>query len=56
MVTMRVPKVNRTVRVPQTAYDTPSSAKILVRQEGKIGDWLAVFRIEEQGDLYVFLC
>ena len=41
-VTMCVPKINWTVRLAETVYDTPSPAKILGCEETKSGGPLAI--------------
>ena len=39
---MCVPKINKTIRLAWTVYDTPSPAKILGREETKSGGALAI--------------
>ena len=48
-VTMCVPKINKTVRLAETVYDTPSPAKILGREEAKFDGLFTVFRTVQTG-------
>ncbi len=53
-VTTCLSKINWTIRLAWTVYDTPSPAKILGRDEAKSGGLLAVFRTEDRRDLYAY--